>query len=80
MFSNTHLSSLHSKLVDIINGSRKPVLVNYEMGRSIGSVTSQVIVDFYSSIAQKQFITQGEEVTALDCVVELFDESHLLEC
>lgn len=80
LISSVHFSSLDPKLVCITNTSGESAIVNIETGRDIESITSQVVADFYSSIDQKLFIAQGEEVSAVDGVVELFDESHSLEC
>lgn len=80
LISSVHFSPLDPKLVCITNTSGVSAITNIEVGKDIEVITSQVITNTYASIDQKLFVAQGEEINAVDGVVELFDESHLLEC
>lgn len=80
LISSVHFSPSDPKLVCITNTSGESAITNIEIGREIESIIGQAVTNSYASIDQKLFVTQGEEINIMDTVVELFDESHSLEC
>lgn len=80
LISSVHFSPLDSTLISVTNTVGETAIVNIETSEDIEAVTSQVVADLYAHIDQKLFEVQGEEVNAVDGIVEVFDEPHALEC
>ncbi|CAL9728309.1 diphthine methyltransferase [Monosporozyma unispora] len=80
LIASVHFSPLDSKIISVTNTAGESAIVNIEAGGDIEAVTSQVIADSYARIDQKLYEVQGEEINAVDGVVEVFDEPHSLEC
>lgn len=80
LIASTHFSPLDPKIISVTSTAGESAIVNIETGGTIEAITSQLVADSYSKIDHKLYKVQGEEVNAVEGVVEVFDEPHSLEC